>query len=503
MNPTSQPLHKKTGPRLVFDLRSMRENGHVLLAVLACIMILSLLGMTALFLASQDVPGVSATKEETSAQQLADAAAELVINWFHNPDAAPASLAGLLAKRLGDETSGPSFFDAVHRSQFIGTADHPDVFLDATHPVDNTILNGTSSGFPGSLRELGRLAKLKLYGPMLPGLLGTLEVTSSTEGHKPMRRTVQMQLGALTIPAVRAAVQIGKGLGILQPGGESPIRAHWGDQRIVGDLVIKRMEELAVKLPEAPVTGQPYEAQQAVDRWSDYWVGGALTVLFPPPGQGLHPIPPPNVHLQQLPSPGVRLDQWEYEAMKRTALRYGTYYRLDHQGQLHFQNASEDDHDGIAPSEVLTSQARGDHRGLVFIDTVDAQPPRADNQGTLVLDSDYLEIILIVQGHVVIKPHGTGQSVPALSPPPEGSNTMGLRIPVLLSGIHLSGLLWTTGRIYVERSMRIFGAVMAGDSVVVAGSGATMEVWYNSELAQGLFRGIPVVYRAPGTWRIL
>jgi hypothetical protein len=483
--------------------RSGDENGHVLLVALAIMMILSVLGMTALYLAGQDVPGVSAMKEETVAQQLADAAAELVVAWFHDPEATPAAVTELFSRRQGDLTTGPSFFDAAQRSQFSGTADRPDLLLDATNQTDNQILNHSSSGFAGPIRGLGQFTKLKVYGPMRPGLLGTLEVTAATAGHKPMARTVQVQLGALSIPAVRAAVQVGQGVGTLQPGGESPVRAHWGDQRIGGDLTVKRLEAIAVKLATAPVTGQPYDSiEQSLDRWTDYWIGGELSVASPPAGQGTHPIPPSNVHVHQVPTPGVRIDQWEYELTKKTALRHGTYYRLDRQGRLHSQGAADDDV-GLAPSEVLVSHSRGDHRGLVFVDTTDGTAPRPDNLGTLVLDAEYLEALLVVQGHVVLRPNGVGRSLPALSPSPEGNTALGARIPVQLSGIHLSGLLWAAGTITVERTVRVYGAVMAGATVVAAESGALVEVWYNADFTQGLFRGLPVVYRVPGTWRVM
>jgi hypothetical protein len=479
------------------------ERGHVLLAALILIVVLSLLGMTSLFLAGQDAPGVAAMKEEGVAQGLADGAVELMVSWFHDPRTTPASIANLLAKRQGDLAAGPSFFDAAHRSQFTGTVDRPDLFLDAANPTDNATLNQAPSGIALPLRGLGRLTKVKLYGPLRPGLLGTLEVTAATVSSKPMTRTVQVQLGALTIPAVRAAVQVGRGLGTLLPGGASPVTSHWGDIRVQGDLCVRRVEDVVVKTVAAPVTGQSYDqAQQALDRWTEYWIGGDIAVASPPPGQDAHPVPPSNVYVHQIPTPGVRLDRWEYKSIKKTALRHGTYYRLDRQGRLHPLGASETD-PGLAPSEVLASQAVGDHRGLIFIDTIDGEAPRVDNLGTLLLDTDYLEALLVVQGHVVMKPSGTGRSFPALSPPPEGTAALGTRTPVQLFGIHLNGLLWAAGTITVERSARVYGAIVAGGSVVVGASGATAEVWYNADLAHGLFRGVPVVYRAPGTWRLL
>lgn len=456
--------------------------------------------MTSLHLASQDDSGVSAMKEDKVAQQLADAGADLVMSWFHDPSATPTVVAGLLVKRQGDLANGPSFFDLAGRSQFVGTADRPDILLDAANQADNQTLNDSTSGFYNALRGLGRILTVKVYGPLLPGLLSTVEVTATTVDRRPVARTVQLQFGAVSIPAIRAALQVGQALGTLQPGGESPVLVHWGDQRLTGDLSVKRVEDLVLKSSAAPVTGQSYDQMlQAQDRWADYWIGGTVLVTSPPPGQGVSPPLPSNVHMSQYPTPGVRLDRWEYEPLKKCALQIGSYYRLDRLGRLHSLGALESD-PGLVPSDVLESPAVGYQHGLVFIDTVDGEAPRLDNLGTLVLDTDYFEGLLVVQGHVVLRPRASGRSVPALSPSPEGMNSLGARVPVQLSGIHVNGVVSAAGTIMLERSNRVYGALIAGNTVTAAGAGTLAEVWYNVDLAQGLFRGLPVVYRAPGTW---
>ncbi len=476
------------------------DEGHVLLASLILIFLLGIAGMTSLYLAGQDGVGIGAMKEDNAAQQLADGAADIVISWFHDPTVTPASLVGLLMKRQGDFTSGPSFFDAAGHSQFVGTADRPDILLDAANQADNQTLNNSPSGFSRALGGLGRILQLKVYGPLQPGLLSTVEVTATTVDHRPVTRTVQLQLGALSVPAVRAAVQVGQTLGAMQPGGESPVMVHWGDQRIAGDLTVQRIEDLVLKNTAAAVTGQSYEQMlYAQDRWTEYWIGGTVSVISPPSGQGTNPPLPEHVHQHQYPTPGVRLDQWDYDSLKKIALRWGTYYRIDRMGQLHPQGATDSDQ-GITPTDALESQVIGDHRGLVFIDTIDGQVPRADNMGTLVLDTDYFEGLLVVQGHVVCRPRAAGKSVPALSPSQPGTESLGTRVPVQLSGIHVNGLLYAAGAIRIERSAQLYGAMMAGQSVTSIGTGVAIEIWYNADLAQGLFRGVPVVYRAPGTW---
>jgi hypothetical protein len=480
--------------------RSGEIDGHVLLASLMLIIVLSVLSMSAFFLAGQDVPGVSAMREESTARELADAATELVMSWFHDFTSTPPSLAGLLMKRQDDPIIGPSYFDAAGRSQFIGTPERPDILLDATNSADDRVLNSPPSGFSGPLRALGRLESLKMYGPSQPGMLSTLEVTATTVGRRPIARTTRLQLGALNIPAVRAAVQTGQGLGTLQIGGESPVLVHWGDIRVTADIVVHGIEDLIVKSAAAPVTGQSYGLMRNLeDRWTDYWIGGTVSLLSPPTSaSSSFPL---NIHTNQHPAPGVRLDRWDYDLLKKTAQRYGTYYRLDRSGRLHVLGALESD-PGLLPAEVLASPTVGQSHGLLFIDTLDGEAPRQDNLGTLVVDSDYVEALLIVQGHVRVRPSGSGRSVPALSPSPEGSTSLGSRIPVTLSGIHLNGTLFAAGTITLESNARIYGAVLTASTVVAGSTGLHMEVWYNADLGKGLFRGLPVVYRVPGTWQM-
>jgi hypothetical protein len=262
--------------RRASEFMHLCDKGHVLLAALMLIFLFGIVGMTSLYLAGQDGPGVSAMKEDNVAQQLADGAADVVMSWFHDPSATPMVVAGLLAKRQGDLTSGPSFFDAAGRSQFVGTVERPDIMLDAANQADNQSLNDSSSGFYNVLGGLGRILKLKVYGPLQPGLLSTVEVTATTVDRRPVTRTVQLQLGAVTIPAVRAAVQVGQALGTLQPGGESPVLAHWGDLRVLGDLAVQRVEDLVLKSNSASVTGQSYDQMlYAQDRWTEYWAASA------------------------------------------------------------------------------------------------------------------------------------------------------------------------------------------------------------------------------------
>jgi hypothetical protein len=172
-----------------------KEGGAALLGAVLIAIILSMLGTVSLNLATHETEQVGAATDEAVAQNVAEGGSQLVMQWFHDPSSIPHdALRTLLKKRFDTAESGPSFFDLAGRSQFRGTASTPDLLYDATRPMDDQLLNDPISGWFKSLRSLGRILKLKVYGPSRPDLLCTVEVTA---GAKNLVRTVAVQLGGL------------------------------------------------------------------------------------------------------------------------------------------------------------------------------------------------------------------------------------------------------------------------------------------------------------------
>jgi Tfp pilus assembly protein PilX len=90
------------------------QQGIALLGAMVVALILSLLGATLLNLAGQETVSAGLASQAAVAQQLADAAGELVVTWFHSPQtiAGAAQLSSLQEKRNRDKEGAPSFFDA-------------------------------------------------------------------------------------------------------------------------------------------------------------------------------------------------------------------------------------------------------------------------------------------------------------------------------------------------------------------------------------------------------
>ena len=477
------------------------ERGMAMLAVLMVVFLLTLLGMTSMQLAGQEMAGASALQEEPLAHHAAEAAVDVVMGWFHDPSLMPQGPeSAWMAKRVTNGQGDPSYFDRQGRSQFAGTVSLPDVVFDAANLHHDRLLNDPQMGWFKSLKGLAKILKLRVYGPTRPGLLCTVEVTAGAGRNAHVTNTLSVELGTYAIPGLHAPVQsgtIGNASAQTKPGA---VLAHWGDMIARGAAYFPRPEEIPTKSGLASVSGQTYdEMTHHEDRWLDIQIGG--DVFFAQlPAEAWSGIPS-NIHARQEPVPGVKIDQWDYDTLKKMSKQFGHYYGVDGEGLLYpcgvIQSGS-----GRRPDEVFASMGLGDHHGLIFVDTLDGMPPRPDNMATIVLNQEYAEGVFIVNGHVVWNAGREGKSVPALSPAPEGQQSLGTRIPTQLSGIHLRGLLYVAGDMRYAGHLKVYGGVLSHGSIVEGTNGSgVLEVWYNYDLHEGLVQGLPLVYVAPGSWQ--
>lgn len=137
------------------------QQGIALLGAMVIVLLVSLLASTLFTLSGQEVVSARAGNQGVVAQQLADAAGELILAWFHAPQstASHPQLKLLREKRHHDGEGGPSFFDLNGRSQFTGTSEQPDVALLAENPADERLLNDPEVGVFRAMRHLGMLKR--------------------------------------------------------------------------------------------------------------------------------------------------------------------------------------------------------------------------------------------------------------------------------------------------------------------------------------------------------
>ena len=135
------------------------EKGGVLIGALLIGLLLAMLGGVAMNLAATETTASARHLEEKNSQLLAESGLEQVMAWLTHGDL-------------------PSSGGAPAPVLFTGTADHPDVEYDAARPDDDHLLNDIGTGRSRALADLGRVVRVRLYGPSLPEGFCTVEVTA-------------------------------------------------------------------------------------------------------------------------------------------------------------------------------------------------------------------------------------------------------------------------------------------------------------------------------------
>ncbi len=476
--------------------RGFDQQGAALLGTILIVTMLMVLGIGSLVVATQEIRSADSVRKAISARYLAESGIALIQRWFHDSDfriTHPAK--HRLTKQYRLPGYGPSFFSAQGTSQFTGTPQQPDLILQASNPVDQILLNDVKTGWLRGLARDGSIVNLRMYQPIRKGLLSSVMIEAERKG---IGRTVTVQLGASRIPPISMGAMIHQNSGVPSgPGSIAPlpIEVHWGDLKVKNDVHIGSPVFIPTKTILGTIDGRSYRQMSSPeDRWFDLIAGGNILVTS---SAGSNVSLGLNMYENQDPVPGVHPDAWDYARMKHVALQEGHYYVLGSDGLLYDSSASSSGV-GKDPNLVLGSQTVGDHRGLIFIDTLDQQPPNPTNLGQLTLTSEYIEGIVIINAHVHWHPKGRGEALNVWSPPDPITQA---QVAVPLSRIHLQGVLSVAGDLTFKSNPRVFGAVIVGGGVrTIASSGTAIEIWYDHDFAQGHFRGVPLVFLAPGTW---
>ncbi len=192
------------------------------------------------------------------------------------------------------------------------------------------------------------------------------------------------------------------------------------------------------------------------------------------------------------------LDTWNYQSLKTFAKTWGVYFATDREGFL-YRDGILDPARRMTPLQALAPDGIENRPAFVFIDTVDQKPPDGTNLAALDIPMDYIEGIFSVQAHLAIRDSGPGRSIEVRTPPVEGSEDPSTRQTVVLSAVHLKGVLSVAGRLTVEGRPNVFGALIAQQGF--AGSGQP-EVWYDADLRTGYYPGLPTVTLLKGSWYI-
>jgi len=475
------------------------DRGVALVIVLLVLLLFSLLGAAALRMGHNDMEqgGVQIAQQE--AGYLAESGVELAVGWFARPETfagviapsasscpAPARAQELLAKRCRRRNGRASFLTDDGASQFQGTPAAPDgvIGLSASSLLPPEVLMGD-----------GATIEVALFGPTTPGAVCTVQATGRTAGGA--SRTVRVELYEAAVPVLTAAAGAGTA-----GASVGPVRVHWGRLRYEGDGRLPAdPDEVPVLTPLAPVDGRPYGGPDHLDGRLDQWMGVTIGGrLLEPAGDA---AAGPELLQRWAGRSNVRIGaaaptdggSWFYPELKRLARRFGRYYTTDREGRLY--------RDGRPPAleaDAVVGDAVGDASAsgaVLFIDTLDGQPPRPGPGGNLpviTLSRAVGHHPVYVGADLVLAPSAVGAgSLTVPSPLDDGT-------VVALEAVSFSGGFFVAGRLTVLRDSRLFGAVYAAGGFEGT---EQLELWYDRRLGKGTWPDWPVVSIMPGSWRVI
>lgn len=167
-------------------------RGTAILVCLFALLLLTLLGSLALSIAQMEMKAASYQQQETEALYLAEAGMHLMFYWLEYPESAPLSAQNLFMPRFAQAEDSPS-------SQFSGNPVTLDIHLGISR--NQEIRDSAWAALWEAIGSAGDKLILKLYGPLLPGAIGTLESTARTKGGVQKTLTVQLvQKGPHLLP---------------------------------------------------------------------------------------------------------------------------------------------------------------------------------------------------------------------------------------------------------------------------------------------------------------
>ena len=141
-----------------------RQDGVIMLVTLLFLLLLTILGTSSLYLAFTEAVLARSIEADARAFYSADSGTAQVLYWFNNPEQFTGVPEDFFRRRRIDNTS---FFDEDGTSQYSGTGETPDLLY-------TTMDNG-----------------LKIYGPVSPGALCTVESTGISGR---IKRTITIEL---------------------------------------------------------------------------------------------------------------------------------------------------------------------------------------------------------------------------------------------------------------------------------------------------------------------
>lgn len=169
----------------------------------------------------------------------------------------------------------------------------------------------------------------------------------------------------------------------------------------------------------------------------------------------------------------------QYQDFKTLAMEHGRYYSTDADGNIYRDGIEDADHLVDFVAEFEKEDRINSFYDLVFIDTVDGNPPAADNSNLADISSTGvvkgLKGVFYLCANFEVGGSGQPDDLTGVEKP-DGSTAD-------LTAVYLDGVLYASGVADMQGNPVIFGSVVTDAGFA---SGGTPEIYYNHKLKDGL-----------------
>jgi hypothetical protein len=177
---------------------------------------------------------------------------------------------------------------------------------------------------------------------------------------------------------------------------------------------------------------------------------------------------------QYLPPGTLSWPQFDYQTFKDQAMAHGRYYTTDAAGNIYKNGTTRVDF----YTEFTVQDRATSPYDLIFIDTINRQPPAADgsNLATIKISGSGRGTKGVMYIAANVDAGGIG------TPPSMFARDRDGNVRYLEKIFH-DGVIYSSGTISMSGNAGVYGAIVTQRGFT---GGGTPDVWYNGELANGL-----------------
>ncbi len=353
---------------------------------------------------------------------------------------------------------------------------------DGEFTISRSTLNALNAGLFTSKynRSLGKIREIQLLEPEAGDPVSCFfKIRSVGEGESGIDRTVMAYMTVSPVIAIRIPAAL---MSYNTAAAFGNARIHWGESWSKGNFNMLNRAQMDYLRPGDPnYDPEAIYRSEGIINFPNNWSWGLNRDLFDTTRARPGAAPASgnfDAFHHRLPAGTLAWPTFDYQTFKDFAKTHGRYYSTDAAGNIYRDGIEDYAHRVEFQTEFGVPDHEAAPYDLVFIDTIDNQPPRADgsNLSNVEVSGNGLGIKGIFWIGANFDASGIG-SPPALAAmDPDGVSRS-------LDQIFMNGVIYTAGALEMSGNAGVYGSVITKRGF---SGGGTPNVYYNSALADGL-----------------